>query len=45
MLQTAIDSGDKDKMAKEISNVNGKLREFTQLFEKRRMAIAGLGVE
>jgi len=45
MLQTAINSGDKGKMVKEISNVNGKLREFTELFEKRRMAIARLGVE
>ena len=45
MLQIAIDSGDKSNMIKEISNVNIKLRDFTQLFEKRRMAIAGLGVE
>ena len=44
-LQTALNSGEKENMIQEISNMTGKLREFTELFEKRRMAIAGLGVE
>ena len=45
MLYTALNSGDKEIMSKEISNLNNKLRQFNDLFEERRMAIANLGVE
>ena len=45
VLQNAVNSGVNDNIVTEMSNVNGKLREFTELFEKRREAITGLGVE
>ena len=45
MFRSAIDSDNKYTMKQEISNINGKLRDFIELFEKRREAIAGLGVE
>jgi hypothetical protein len=45
MFQNAINSDNKYTMKQEMSNINGKLRDFIELFEKRREAIAGLGVE
>jgi len=45
ILRTVIDSGDNEKIRTELHTMNGKLREFREVFEKRRGAIAGLGVE
>jgi len=44
-LRTEIDTGDTEKIRGELQNMHGKLREFTDVFEKRREAIVGLGVE
>jgi hypothetical protein len=44
MLQEAINSGDANAMSNNISNLNRSIREFNELFEQRRDAIAGLGV-
>jgi hypothetical protein len=45
LFQSAINSGSMDTMRQEMSNISVKLRDFTELFEKRRDAIAGLGIE
>ena len=45
IFQSAINSGSMDIMRQEMSNISVKLRDFTELFEKRREAIAGLGIE
>jgi hypothetical protein len=45
MFQNAINIGNKENMRSEMDNLNGKLLAFEDLFEKRREAIAGLGVE
>lgn len=44
-LQEAINSGDTNTMTKGIAGLMGSIREFNDLFEQRRVAIAGLGVE
>ena len=43
-FKNAINSSDKENMTNEMSVLNGKLIAFQDLFEKRREAIAGLGV-
>ena len=45
MLQEAIDSGDTGTMTQGISNLKGSIREFNDIFDQRRDAIAGLGVK
>jgi septation ring formation regulator EzrA len=45
MLQNAISSDDKQSMRQEMGHMNEKLQGFMEVFEKRREAIAGLGVE
>lgn len=45
MLQNAISSDDKQSMRQEMGNMNEKLQGFIEVFEKRREAIAGLGVD
>ncbi|MEM0492452.1 MAG: hypothetical protein QXS02_00620 [Candidatus Thermoplasmatota archaeon] len=44
MLQNAINSDNKHAVKQEISNISKKLRDFIEIFEKRREAIIGLGV-
>lgn len=39
ILQGAINAGEKNSIIKEISNLDRKIRNFSELFEKRRMAI------
>jgi hypothetical protein len=45
MLQRAISSDDKQSMRQEMGHMNERLQGFMEVFEKRREAIAGLGVE
>lgn len=45
MFQNAINTGNKENMRSEMDTLNEKLLAFQDLFEKRREAIAGLGVE
>lgn len=45
VLKNIINSGNNVEITKEMGVVKTHLREFTDLFEKRREAIAGLGVE
>jgi len=45
VFQNALNSGDKENMKQEMNVLYGKLRNFEELFNKRREAIAGLGVE
>lgn len=44
VFKNAVNSGDTSNMKNEMNNLNGKLIAFQDLFEKRREAIAGLGV-
>lgn len=43
IFRAAVDSGNRENIRKEMNNINGKIRQFDELFEKRRNAIAGLG--
>ena len=45
MFQNAINTGNKENMRNEMDALNEKLLAFQNLFERRREAIAGLGVE
>jgi len=45
MFQNAINTGNKENMRNEMDSLNEKLLAFQDLFERRREAIAGLGVE
>jgi hypothetical protein len=45
LFQSTINSGDMNTMKQEMSNIIVKLNDFTELFEKRREAIAGLRIE
>jgi hypothetical protein len=44
LFHSAIHSGDAEVMKQEISHIDAIIQEFTDLFEKRRDAIAGLGI-
>jgi len=44
LFQSAIRAGDMRSTKQEMSNIDVQLRDFTELFEKRREAIAGLGI-
>ena len=45
VFQNALNSGNKENMKQEMNNLYSKLRNFEDLFNRRREAIAGLGVE
>jgi len=45
MFQNAINNGNKENIRNEMDSLNEKLLAFQDLFERRREAIAGLGVE
>lgn len=45
LLQNAISSDDKRTIGEELDHLNEKLQGFIEIFEKRREAIADLGVE
>lgn len=44
IFQNTIHAGDMDRMRQEMSMISGKVRDFTDLFEKRREAVPGLEV-
>lgn len=44
LFQSAINSSDIDRIKQEISNIDLHLHDFTEIFQKRREAIAGLGI-
>lgn len=45
VLRGFVDSDKNEQIRVELNSISGKLREFKELFEKRREAIAGLGTE